>query len=176
MSVTLDRAWLLANGVSPDTLERALAAAPKPSGTRAPIVSLQGIARIIEATSGEGWWEASWQDWHPVSKNMHKRGIRAWCRARSIDDVALNLWSREPNGPPEARRKRRVSLAIVRRRTAGRLSDPQNHEESLYDCLVKAGLLVDDDTKWLERGPTTVAADKQLSAAWVTRIRLEDVG
>lgn len=109
MAVNVSEDWLLANGIDRETLSRALAASPCEAESRrgCPVLVIPGQPGVIEATKGDGWWQVKIADWRPTSKNMHRKGVRAWCAARSRDDVVLSLWRRHPDCPPDATTRRR---------------------------------------------------------------------
>ena len=72
-------------------------------------------------------------------------------------------------GIPKASGKRRVILAFST--NANVAPDCDNLLKSMFDSLVRCGLLVDDSPRWVELGGITVTrADRR-----ETRITLEDV-
>lgn len=184
MAVNVTREYLLANGISADLIDRILAentahrvaSALARGDASAPFRPRPGlpVPVLARVSGGDGWWEAEFRDWSPVSKNSKSGHWSAWQRMRRRDNAAVALWRQHPAGPPLATGKRRVSCRIVRGRIAGRRPDPQNVEESLYDSIVACGLLVDDSGRWCERGPTVIDVDRDLACKVVTRIRLEE--
>lgn len=154
----------------------ALLAQARATGRRvAPSVVLPGDPVLGQVERGPGWWSVTIADWRPISKNLKSQGLRAWHRARRRDDAAIALWADHPDGPPPATSKRRVTLVVERRRRAGRLPDPQNLQESLFDALTANGLLVDDSGRWLSFGEPGVRVNSEIAWAWRTTIRLEEI-
>ena len=68
---------------------------------------------------------------------------------RDAEALALYAFSQ---GVPKASGKRRVSLTVLYSRPQNR-PDPDAMLKCLLDCLVRAGLLVDDNPDRLELGP-----------------------
>jgi hypothetical protein len=154
----------------------ALLAQARATGRRvAPGVVLPGEPVLGQVERGPGWWNGTLNDWVPVSKNLKVRGIRAWHRARQRDNRTIALWAEHPDGPPPATAKRRVTFVVERRRRAGRLPDPQNLQESLFDALTANGLVVDDSGRWLSFGEPEVRVNPEIAWVWRTMIRLEDI-
>jgi hypothetical protein len=145
-----------------------------PAGASLPASCCRASRCSGRSSGGRAGGAARWNDWVPASKNLKTRGVRAWNRARRRDDAAIALWADHPDGPPPATAKRRVTLVVERRRRAGRLPDPQNLQESLFDALVANGLLVDDSGRWMSFGEPDVRVNPEIAWAWRTTIRLEE--
>jgi hypothetical protein len=141
----------------------------------APGIVPPGEPVFVRVEQGPGWWSLTLGDWHPASKNLKTRGVRAWHRARRRDDAAIALWADHPDGPLPASSKRRVTLVVERRRRAGRLPDAINLMESTADALTANGLLVDDSGRWLSFGEPDVRVNPEIAWVWRTTIRLEDM-
>lgn len=176
MAVRVTREFLEANGIDPAVLDRALASSIAPGSPRSPVLAIPGQPTLIGASAGPGWWEGEWANYRPASKNVKSRGVRAWIRARRRDDAAIALWANHPAGPPPATTRRLVRLAVTRRRTSGRLADPQNLVESFLDSLVVNRLLVDDSGKWASVAEPDLRVDAKLEWAWMSIVRLEEFG
>lgn len=67
-------------------------------------------------------------------------------------------------------------MIATRKRTSGRLPDPQNLIESFLDSLVVNRLLVDDSGRWASVAEPDLRVDGKLEWAWMTVVRLEDLG
>jgi hypothetical protein len=174
--IRVTRQFLEANGIDPAVLDRALAASIALESPTSPVLASPGQPRLIRASAAPGSWEGILGDYRPCSKNLKSRGVRAWILARRQDNAAVALWANHPAGPPPATTKRRVRLIATRKRTSGRLPDPQNLVESFLDSLVVNRLLVDDSGRWASVAEPDLQVDGKLEWSWMTVIRLEDVG
>lgn len=175
--MNLSREWLLENGIQAETLDRLLAGSPDPAPQAGRVLTLPGQPTLFHVYRGEdsleGCWEAWFHGWRPASKNQ-KTNRWAWAKARKADDAALGLWAAHPLAPPPATTRRRVWLRVTRKRTSGRMVDPQNLIESLADSLVANRLLVDDSQKWAAFEPTYLDVDKDLPCPYRTIIVIEE--
>lgn len=175
--MNLSREWLLDNGVEAETFDRLLAERPAPAPPETRVLALPGQPSLFQVYRGggrlEGCWEAWFHGWRPSSKNQ-KTNRWAWAKARKADDAVIGLWATHPMAPPPATSRRRVWLRVTRKRTSGRMVDPQNLIESLADSLVANRLLVDDSQKWAAFEPPYLDVNKDLPCPYRTIIVIED--
>jgi Holliday junction resolvase RusA-like endonuclease len=118
-----------------------------------------------------GAWTVEIPDFHPTSLNRFAG--RHWSvrrRMKAADAEVVSLYVRHIARVPEARVRRRVTLAIVLgpRQRAG---DDDNYRKSLLDSLVICGALVDDNRIWCEMSPIAFERGPRR----MTRITLEDL-
>lgn len=87
------------------------------------------------------------QDWNPPLLN---KAIRHWAKAKRLKDATVALLTVEAmnQGVPVAKCKRKVRLTVTL--TTGRTPDKDGYDKCLLDCLVRSGLLTDDNHKGLE--------------------------
>lgn len=92
--------------------------------------------------------------WRPTRDNELVYKHWASARRRKMDDADMIGTYVKSAGIPRALCKRRVSLEIT---LAGRQkqTDPFAYCKSLFDALVKCGMLVDDNANLVEWGGTT---------------------
>lgn len=115
-------------------------------------------------------WRVTIPNWRPCPDNKLAGGIhwavRAKRKRQDADMVAVYCWDRAP----KATGKRRVRLEIV---LSGRQKqvDPLAYCKSLFDALVKCGMLVDDSIEWVEFGGVTFTRGEKTS----TTIILEEL-
>lgn len=91
--------------------------------------------------------------WRPTLTNILLR-MHWKARNRALKDDAAIIWAEAySQGIPKATGKRRMVQVI---QSVGNRRPPDDDAtlKSLQDGLVKAGLLIDDSSKWLEVGPT----------------------
>jgi Holliday junction resolvase RusA-like endonuclease len=121
-------------------------------------------------------WTLRIPGWVPVSVNK-LAGQAHWAKKRDSKDkdkrVLLNsaMLAGMTDHPPAGRR--RVQVHVVYPKGAQRF-DRDNLRKSLFDGMVRAGLLRNDSPVWLEDAGLTDSRDDQARAA-VTYITITDL-
>ena len=93
-------------------------------------------------------WTMVIPGWAPANDNALVYRHWAKARARKRRDAEVLASAAVIFGVPKATTRRRLTLTI--RGPFGRFPDDTAPLKSLWDGLVKAGLLVDDSREWLE--------------------------
>lgn len=110
-------------------------------------------------------------NWLPTSDN--ELGGH-WAKARDkkiVDAQMINAYALK-YGIPKATGKRIVRIVLViGKHKRGRLPDPTNFYKSTCDALKACGMLIDDNSTWMEHLPTEVIRGEHTE----TIIHLHDV-
>lgn len=106
-------------------------------------------------------------DFVPTPLNQLLRSVKARIRLKRGDREIVCHYAREQE-LPQAEGPRRVSVMIE---MPGRRVDPDSVLKSLLDCLVCAGLLVNDSSRWCQLGDVRV----EKAAKRRTTVVLEDI-
>lgn len=114
-------------------------------------------------------WTLTISGWRPTLDNQLI--YKPWYKARALKrrDARVIAAAALVHGVPKATVRRRLTLTISQ--PTGTFPDDTAPLKSLWDALVKAGLLVDDSREWLEMvwPPTFVRGPRS------TTIVLEDI-
>ena len=110
-------------------------------------------------------------NWLPTSDNK-LNGHWAKVKRHKLADMQM-IWAYANKcGVPKAEVKRILRIVLViGKHKKGRLPDPQNFYKSVCDSLVKSGMLIDDNTTWMEHMPTEILRSNETA----TIIHLHDV-
>jgi hypothetical protein len=173
----ISREWLLENGVSPETLDRAIAESvarsePRPTlpvGTVAKVVKPPRLASL-EVSPGK--WVAVIEDFRFASDNLRARGTWVWVAAKKRDREVIRelLVGRIP--PATGRRK--VSLLVTKKSRRG-IRDGQNMLKSFLDAMKMTGLLVDDDEDRLDYTKPRIEVNREMERPIQSTITIEDM-
>ncbi len=116
-------------------------------------------------------WTIRIPGWHPTSVNKLIGGHWSIGRKKKKADMAVIGLYVQRCGIPPAVGKRKVSVHFVLA-PKQRASDPDNVCKVLFDGLVHAGAIRDDNRKWIEQTPPTFSR----GAERVTFITVEEIG
>lgn len=174
MNVT--REFLLANGISAEVLDAAIArSTPAPGDLAdrpAKPAALAGEPRLVAATCGPGWWECLISGWKPVSDNLRARGVAGWSRGKKHDRKILSELVVGDAGVPLASGPRKISLVVEKPNRRG-VTDGSNLLKSFHDACNKCGLIIDDDYLNLDYDPPRIIVNLELTEVRST-VRIDD--
>lgn len=109
--------------------------------------------------------------WHPATNNQLLEGRWQAAKYKRSDRSVVAYYSKKSKCP-KAEGKRLVGLFIMLKK-GQRGADVDAYHKSLLDALVKAEMLVDDNSNWAELSP--VEFERGTESVWGTRITLTDI-
>jgi hypothetical protein len=177
VGINVTREFLIENGISSETLDRAIAESvarsePRPTPLVGTVAKVTTPPRLVSLEATPRRWVAVLSDYRPCSDNLRARGVRAWCAAKKRDREVIRelLVGRIP--PATGRRK--VSLVVTKKSRRG-IRDGQNMLKSFLDAMKMTGLLVDDDEDRLDYTKPRIEVDREMERPIQSTITIEDM-